>query len=88
MALSAAATWIGERYLYKRKIVKDTLSAVATATGDQRAIDAANAAIIAANAREMKAALAAADKARREHDVRMEAIRAGGGDVNVGSFRK
>jgi hypothetical protein len=84
----ALATYLGERYLYKRKIVKRVIELAAEHGPDGNVAELAERAVIGANVTEARAAIKAAELARAEHEARMAAIRAGAAEVNVGSFRK
>lgn len=85
--LTLGVGYLVDRFGYNRKIAK-TAEALTKAMPDGDAKEIANQAIIAANLKEADRVFKAHQKRMREHEVRMAAIKAGGGDVNVGSFKK
>lgn len=86
--VSLIVGYVGDRWGYNRTIAKNVERITKTLPEGSTARQIAEQAVIEANLKEADKAVKKADKARVEHEIRMAAIKAGGGEVNVGSFKK
>ncbi len=85
--LTLAAKALADRYAYARSIAKQAAPIVAMLP-EGNARKAAELAVIAANQSEIEREIRRQAKAKAAHDVRIAAIKAGAGDVNVGSLKR
>lgn len=83
--LTLGVGYIVDRFGYNRKIAT-IAKGIAKSMPDGDAKEIANQAIIAANLAEADRVMKAHRIRQAEHEARMAAIKAGNGDVNVGSF--
>lgn len=79
--------YIVDRFGYNRTIAR-AAQRLAPILPNKTARELAEAAVLAANQREIERHVEAQRKAAAKHEVRMAAIKAGGGDVNVGNLKE
>ncbi len=85
--LTLGVGYATDRWHYARTIARKAAPIVAVLpAGDARR--AAEQAVIAANQSEILREIERQEHARRKHDVRLAAIRAGSGEVNPGSLKR